>query len=31
VAGAGLAVAVMRFLYPPLPHEIALDEEVTDA
>jgi arsenate reductase len=28
LAGAGLAVALMRFLYPPLPHEIVLDQEV---
>jgi len=31
VAGAGLALALMRFLYPPLPDEIVLDEEMTDA
>jgi arsenate reductase len=31
LAGAGLAVALMRFLYPPLPHEIVLDQEATDA
>lgn len=31
LAGAGLAVALMRFLYPPLPHEIVLDQEVADA
>jgi glycerol uptake facilitator-like aquaporin len=29
--GAGLALALMRFLYPPLPGEIVLDEEMTDA
>jgi glycerol uptake facilitator-like aquaporin len=31
LAGAGLALALMRFLYPPLPEEIVLDEEMTDA
>jgi glycerol uptake facilitator-like aquaporin len=31
VAGAGLALALMRFLYPPLPDEIVLDQEMTDA
>jgi glycerol uptake facilitator-like aquaporin len=31
VAGAGLALALMRFLYPPLPEEIVLDQEMTDA
>jgi glycerol uptake facilitator-like aquaporin len=31
LAGAGLALALMRFLYPPLPEEIVLDEERTDA
>ncbi len=30
VAGAGLALALMRFLYPPLPEEIVLDQEKTD-
>ena len=31
VAGAGLALALMRFLSPPLPGEIVLDQELTDA
>ena len=31
LAGAGLALALMRFLDPPLPEEIVLDEEMTDA
>jgi glycerol uptake facilitator-like aquaporin len=31
LAGAGLALALMRFLYPPLPDEIVLDQEMTDA
>jgi glycerol uptake facilitator-like aquaporin len=31
LAGAGLALALMRFLYPPLPDEIVLDQETTDA
>jgi len=30
LAGAGLALALMRFLYPPLPDEIVLDLEMTD-
>ena len=31
VLGACLALALMRFLYPPLPAEIVLDQEMTDA
>jgi glycerol uptake facilitator-like aquaporin len=31
LAGAGLALALMRVLYPPLPEEIVLDQEKTDA
>ena len=30
LAGAGLALVLMRFLYPPLPEEIVLDQEMTD-
>jgi arsenate reductase len=31
LAGAGLALLLMRYLYPPLPDEIVLDQEMTDA
>ncbi|HVL04897.1 MAG TPA: aquaporin [Acidimicrobiales bacterium] len=31
VTGAGVALGLMRFLYPPLPHEIVLDQEMSDA
>ena len=30
LGGAGLALALMRFLYPPLREEIVLDEDMTD-
>lgn len=31
LAGAGLALLLMRYLYPPLPDEIVLDQEMTGA